>query len=85
MAERMYDRLMARSTVDVDRELVQRVMRKYDLASEQAAVAHALKLVDEWIQMPPADAISIEEALALQGVGWSGDLDEMRGRLPCQD
>jgi Arc/MetJ family transcription regulator len=76
---------MARSTVDVDRELVQRVMRKYDLASEQAAAAHALRLVDEWVQLPAVDAMSREEALAMQGVGWDGDLDEMRGRLPRQD
>jgi Arc/MetJ family transcription regulator len=76
---------MARSTVEVDRELVQRVMRKYGLASEQAAVAHALKLVDEWVQFPTAKRVSREELLALQGVGWSGDLDEMRGRLPRQD
>jgi Arc/MetJ family transcription regulator len=46
-------------------------MRRYGLRSKRAAVALALRrLVGE--------SMTQQEALAMEGVGWEGNLDEMR-------
>ncbi len=62
---------MARTNIEIDEELVQRVMERYGLASKRAAVDFALRRVDV---LP----MSVEEALAMEGSGWEGDLDELR-------
>lgn len=62
---------MARTNIDIDPELIGRVMRRYRLRTKKEAVDFALRsLVTE--PMP------VEEALAMQGFGWEGDLDQMR-------
>jgi Arc/MetJ family transcription regulator len=62
---------MARTNIDIDDELVGRAMRRYQLRSKREAVDLALRrLVGE--------SMSREEALAAEGSGWVGDLDEMR-------
>jgi Arc/MetJ family transcription regulator len=62
---------MARTNIDIDDELVQRAMRLYRLGSKREAVDLALRrLVGE-----PLDRSA---ALALEGSGWHGDLDELR-------
>lgn len=67
---------MARTNIDIDDELVTRVMEMYDLSSKRDAVDYALKaLVGEPI--PWADAIAI-----LESSEWVGDLDEMRAGDP---
>ena len=72
----MYDGVMSRTNIDIDDELVAEVMRRYALSSKRAAVNLALRRL-------VGDALSVEEALALQGSGWEGDLDEMRtSRVP---
>lgn len=64
---------MARTNIDIDDRLVSRAMRRYRLRSKREAVDLALRrLVGE--------PISREEALATEGTGWAGDLDEIRSR-----
>ena len=63
---------MARTNIDIDDELIQRVMSRYGLRTKREAVDLALRrLVGE--------PLSLEEALAMGGTGWEADLDELRG------
>jgi Arc/MetJ family transcription regulator len=62
---------MARTNVDVDDELVARVMRRYGLATKRAAIDLALRRLD-------LEPMSSDEALAMRGTGWDGDLEELR-------
>lgn len=62
---------MTRTNIEIDDVLVERTMRVYRLRSKREAVDLALRrLVGE-----PMDR---EEALAMEGSGWAGDLDEIR-------
>jgi Arc/MetJ family transcription regulator len=62
---------VARTNIELDDVLVDRAMRLYRLRSKREAVDLALRrLVGE-----PMDR---EEALAMEGSGWSGNLDEIR-------
>lgn len=70
--------LVSRTNIDIDDELVEWVMSRYRLATKRAAVDFALRrLVGE--RMGPA------EALAMGGIGWDGDLDEMRRGMGAPD
>jgi Arc/MetJ family transcription regulator len=62
---------MSRTNIDIDDDLVEKAMKRYRLASKRAAVDLALRrLVGE--------PMTREEALAMRGTGWGGDLDAMR-------
>lgn len=62
---------MARTNIDLDENLVRLVMRRYRLSTKRAAVDLALRrLVGE--------PLSREEALALRGSSWDGDLAQLR-------
>lgn len=62
---------MARTNIDIDEGLVTEAMRRYGLGSKRAAVDLALRrLIGE--------SMTREEALAMEGAGWEGDLDEIR-------
>ncbi len=62
---------MAQLTVDIDDEACAEVMRRYGLSTQGEAINLALrKLADE--------RASLEEARAMRGSGWEGDLDAMR-------
>ena len=63
---------MARTNVDIDARLIARVMRRYGLKTKRAAVDLALRRLD-------VEPMSRDEALAMSGTGWEGDLDQMRG------
>jgi Arc/MetJ family transcription regulator len=62
---------MGRTNIDIDDELIERVMRRYRLPSKRAAVELALRRL-------AGEPMSREEALAMEGTGWRGDLDELR-------
>lgn len=62
---------MARTNVDVDNELVARVMRRHGLRTKRAAIDLALRRLD-------VEPMSRDEALAMRGTGWEGDLAAMR-------
>jgi Arc/MetJ family transcription regulator len=62
---------MSRTNIEIDDELVAEAMRRYGVHSKRAAVDLALRrLIGE--------AMSRDEALGMEGVGWEGDLDTMR-------
>ncbi len=70
---KVYKGGVTRTNIDIDDVLIGRAMRLYRLRSKREAVDLALrKLV--------GDPMSREEALAAEGSGWSGDLDEIRSR-----
>lgn len=66
---------MARTNIDIDEELVTEAMRRYGLHSKRAAVDLALRRL-------VVEAMTREEALAMEGSGWEGDLDELRRDRP---
>lgn len=69
----VYSGVMTRTNIEIDDELVERAMRIYRLRSKREAVDLALrKLVGE--------PMTREEMLAMEGMGWTGDLDEMRSQ-----
>jgi Arc/MetJ family transcription regulator len=66
----VYDADMARTNIVIDDALVERAMRLYNLKTKREAVDLALRrLVGEYRQI---------DILDLQGMGWEGDLDELR-------
>lgn len=67
---------MARTNIDLDESAVEAVMRRFAFSTKREAVNYALRAL-------AAEPLDIGRALALEGSGWDGDLDEMRGaRLP---
>ena len=62
---------MTRTNIEIDDELVAKVMQRYGLTSKRAAVDLALRRI-------VGEPLARDEALALEGSGWEGDLDEMR-------
>jgi Arc/MetJ family transcription regulator len=61
---------MARTNIDIDEEACARVMRRYGLRTKRDAVNFALR--------QQAAEMTLEEARAMRGSGWIGDLEEMR-------
>jgi Arc/MetJ family transcription regulator len=62
---------VGRTNIDIDEELIARVMRIHRLSTKREAVDYALR---QLVAMP----LSRDEALAMEGSGWHGDLDAMR-------
>jgi Arc/MetJ family transcription regulator len=62
---------MTRTNIEIDDQLVDRAMRLYRLSSKREAVNLALRRL-------VGDPMSREEALAMEGKGWAGDLTEIR-------
>ncbi len=62
---------MSRTNIDIDDEACETVMERYRLTSKREAVNYALRLV-------AAEALDLDDARALRGSGWEGDLAEMR-------
>lgn len=67
----VYDTCMARPNVDIDDQACAEVMRRYRLTTKREAINLALRLL-------AAEPASVDEARALRGSGWEGDLDAMR-------
>jgi Arc/MetJ family transcription regulator len=64
---------MSRTNIDLDDALVSKVMRRYRLPTKRDAVDFALRAL-------VGNPMSREEALALEGSGWDGDLSDLRDR-----
>lgn len=62
---------MSRTNIDIDDELVREAMRRYGLRTKREAVDYALR---QLVGVP----LTTEFLLGLRGVGWTGDLDELR-------
>jgi Arc/MetJ family transcription regulator len=62
---------MSRTNIDIDDALIERVMRRYRVTTKREAVDLALRRA-------AGEPLPREELLALRGMGWEGDLDELR-------
>ena len=62
---------MSRTNIDIDDQACAEVMRRHQFATKREATNFAL-------QMLAAEPVSVDEARALRGIGWEGDLDAMR-------
>ena len=62
---------MSRTNLDIDDEACAEVMRRYRFATKREAVNYALRTL-------AAEPASLDEARAMRGSGWDGDLDAMR-------
>ena len=67
----MYSHAMGRTNIEIDDELVTQAMAIYRLRSKREAVDLALRRL-------VGDPMTREEALAMEGRGWGGNLDEIR-------
>jgi Arc/MetJ family transcription regulator len=63
---------MRRITVNLDDELVARVMKRYGLKTKREAIDFALRRAAGLGSYEPAELMSLE------GIGWEGDLRKMR-------
>ena len=70
---------MSRTNIDIDDELIARVMASHGFRTKKEAVDRGLRSLD--LQPPPTK----EELLALRGTGWGGDLEAMRRNAPWLD
>lgn len=67
----VYAGCMVRTNIDIDEDACRKVMDRYQLATKREAVNLALRrLVGE--------ALDLDDARALRGSGWDGDLADMR-------
>jgi Arc/MetJ family transcription regulator len=66
---------MSRTNIDIDDELAAEVMRRFGLTTKRAAVDLALRRL---VGLP----LTCEFLLGLEGVGWDGDLDDLRSERP---
>lgn len=62
---------MSRTNIDLDDELVARAMRRFGLRTKRETVDLALRR----LAGPPLHA---EDLAAMEGIGWDGDLSELR-------
>jgi Arc/MetJ family transcription regulator len=69
---------MSRTNIDIDDELLGMAMRRFRLRTKREAVNLALRKL-------LGDPMSKDEALAMQGYGWHGDLEAMRANGPVLD
>ena len=63
---------MARTNIDIDDDLVRRVMARLGVQTKREAVHRALEQAVRPLPSP-------DQLRSLRGVGWEGDLDRMRG------
>lgn len=66
---------MARTNIDLDDDLVAEVMRRFGVPTKKEAVDLALRR----LVGAPLDR---DFLLGLEGVGWNGDLDQLRREQP---
>lgn len=67
---------MGRTNIDIDDDACAEIMRRYRLRTKREAVNLALRTLAN-------EPMSLDEARAMRGSGWEGDLDEMRvARFP---
>jgi Arc/MetJ family transcription regulator len=72
----VYSGSVSRTNVDIDDQLIALVMRRYNLTTKREAVDLALREL-------VGHALTIEEALRLEGSGWEGDLEALRATRPA--
>jgi Arc/MetJ family transcription regulator len=70
----VYAGVVSRTNIELDDELVEMAMRRYGLKTKREVVQLALERL-------VGGVMTKEEALAMRGFGWDGDLDEIRGKV----
>ena len=68
----VYSHPMTRTNIDIDEELVERAMKTFGLRTKRQAVHVALE------RLVGGGPMSLDEQLGMEGIGWEGDLEEMR-------
>jgi len=63
---------MARTNIDIDELACRTVMDRYHLSTKRDAVNFALRSL-------AVEPMGVDEALAMRGSGWEGDLEDLRG------
>ncbi len=63
---------MTRTNIDIDDELVERAMKTFRLRTKRQAVHLALE------RLVGGGPLNLDEQLGMEGLGWDGDLEEMR-------
>ena len=66
----------SRTNIELDDDLVDAAMRLYGTRSKKETVDLALRRL-------VGSRLGAEEALALEGSGWDGDLDQLRDDAPA--
>ena len=69
----LYSMTMARTNIDIDEEACRRVMERFNLTTMKDAVNLALRTL-------AIEPMTLDEALAMRGTGWEGDLEAMRAK-----
>jgi Arc/MetJ family transcription regulator len=69
---------MSRTNIELDDTLVEMAMRRYGLKTKREVVQLALERL-------VGGVMTKEQALAMRGSGWSGDLDEIRGKVIIEE
>ena len=69
---------MSRTNIDLDDRLVEMAMQRYGLRTKKEAVDLALRRL-------VGGVMSREEALAMEGFGWDGDLAEIGGVVVIEE
>jgi Arc/MetJ family transcription regulator len=68
---------LSRTNIELDDRLVEMAMQRYGLKTKREAVQLALERL-------VGGVMTKEEALAMQGFGWEGDLDAIRGKVQIE-
>ena len=66
MCIEVYVGVMSRTNIDIDDDLIARVMQRYNLGTKREAVDYALRRL---VRKP----LTSEEFLAFEGTGWGDD------------
>lgn len=69
---------MSRTNIELDDTLVEMAMRRYGLKTKREVVQLALENL-------VGGVMSKQQALAMEGSGWHGDLDEIRGKVIIEE
>ena len=69
---------MGRTNIDIDEDLIREVMARHGFRTKREAVHAALR------RLAPSPMVT-DEALAMKGTGWEGDIDAMRSGYGVDD
>jgi len=69
---------MSRTNIELDDTLIEMAMRRYGLKTKREVVQLALERL-------VGGVMTREQALAMEGSGWDGDLDEIRGQVIIEE
>lgn len=64
---------MSRTNIELDDALIERAMQLHGLTTKRDVVQLALE------RLVGPGPMTVEDQLSMRGIGWHGDLDEMRG------